>query len=949
MKKIYLMAASFMLFSTAMISQSFNNASTMLSTSYHSGGVTAVVDMDNDGLDDIVILDESVNLFVAYQQTDGTFNTSNYGAVSGEAQWGMCVGDIDNDGHLDVMCGGSYDLVHVINIDSPTVYTLTDLSWAYIFTQGCNMADIDNDGWLDAFFCHDDGHSAMPHNNGDGTFSNGAALIDLTFYPEVAGGNDNSGNYGSVWTDFDRDGDTDCFIAKCRQFINDPYDARRTNILLVNDGNNNYTDKAGERGLINLQQSWTSDFADLDNDGDFDCFLTTHSGTLEIYANDGLGYFTNVTAGSGLEVSGFFLQGKFHDFDNDGYLDLIHAGGDHGFYHNNGDMTFTSMPNTFAANDVMHSFAIGDLNHDGYLDLYANYGDNYVTPDLANSDRIFMNSGGDNGFIAFDLAGTISNTEAVGAIVEIHGPWGTQIREIRAGESYGITNTQMCHFGIGSATSIDYAVIYWPAGGVKVIDNPAINTWHEITEGECPSPTAAISAQGDLVMCPGESVVISIDQSEGSYQWSNGSTESTITASQSGSYYLLVWDTEGCGGISNAINVIVQPDPIPSITVSGETQFCEGGSVQLISSLGNNYTWSNAQPTQAITVTTSGTYSVEVVGGCQTLTSSSVEVIVYDAPLAVNVNDVTISTPSTVTLSTTGNDIRWYATQNATTPLYMGNDFTTPLVNATTSYWVEDMIVHGGDPANGAKAAKESNSESGYLSNGNYWIVFDALENMVINTVKVYAGSAGNRTIQVVDGNGNVVSQGTFNIPMGESVVNLNLFVPQGTGYGLRASGNLVDLWRDKDLSTDVPLDYPYTVGSLATITGTTVSGDIKDNYYYFFYDWNVETESFECPSERTEVQVIFTGIEELIGTNSMKLYPNPASSFLNVNFESTTFALMHVRLLDQVGKVVLNTQWNTSVGGNSNQLDVNNIAPGFYQLEFELNGHKALAKIVVE
>lgn len=65
--------------------------------------------------------------------------------------------------------------------------------------------------------------------------TDGAAMMDLTFYPET-NGNDNSGNYGSVWTDFDRDGDVDLFIAKCRQFIDDPYDPRRTNILMVNDG-----------------------------------------------------------------------------------------------------------------------------------------------------------------------------------------------------------------------------------------------------------------------------------------------------------------------------------------------------------------------------------------------------------------------------------------------------------------------------------------------------------------------------------------------------------------------------------------------------------------------------------------------------------------------------------------------------------------------------------------
>ncbi len=937
-----------MLFSTLMISQSFTNSNSLLPVASHSGGVTGVVDMDNDGLDDIVIMDESVHLFVAYQQMDGTFEMSDYGVVSSEGQWGMSVGDIDNDGHLDVICGGSYDNVHVINIDSPTVFAQTELQWANIFTQGSCIGDIDNDGWLDAFICHDDGHSAILHNNGDGTFANGAAMMNLTFYPEV-NGNDNSGNYGSVFTDFDRDGDLDCFIAKCRQFIDDPYDPRRTNVLLVNDGNNNYSDKAGERGLINLQQSWTSDFADLDNDGDFDCFLTTHSNTLEIYENNGLGYFTDVTAGSGLALSGFYLQAKFHDFDNDGYLDLIHAGGVHRYFHNNGDMTFTNIPNTFPSDNGMHTFAIGDLNHDGYLDLYAGYGDGYINPILENDDILFLNNGGDNGFIAFDLEGTMSNKEAVGAIVEIHGPWGTQIREVRAGESYGITNTQICHFGIGSATSVEYAIIFWPAGGVQVIQNPAINTWHEIIEGECQPSIAVISTQDDTSICPGESVVLNVDEADVNYTWVDGSAESTLTVTESGAYHLITWDELGCGGVSNTIEVVVQNDPIPSITIDGDLIFCEGGSVQLISSSGDSYVWSNEQISPAITVTTSGTYNVQVTGPCQTLASEAVEIIVYDAPSAVNVNDVTLTSPSTVTLSATGNNIRWYATQNATTPLATGNDFTTPIINASTSYWVEDALIYGGTPGDGGRSDQDNSSESAYFGTASYWLVFDAYEDIVIKTVKVFSEAPGNRTIQVVDAGGNVVSQGTYNIPGGEQVVNLDLFVPQGNGYGLKVSSSLVDLWRDKDFSTGTPYDFPYSLGTLGSITGTTVQGNNFDNAYYFFYDWHVETPSFDCVGERTEVQIIFTGIEEVIGTNNMNLYPNPASSALFVNFESTTFGLMQVRLLDQVGKVVLNTQWNTSVGGNRNELDLNNIAPGFYQVEFELNGHKASAKIVVE
>ena len=168
-----------------------------------------------------------------------------------------------------------------------------------------------------------------------------------------------------------------------------------------------------ERGLVFYEQSWTVDFADTDNDGDLDCLITNHSTTLFLFENDGLGYFTNITEGSGLQIEGFFLQAKMEDFDNDGYVDLVYAGGTHSFLHNNGDGTFTQMT-VFAAGDTMHSFAFGDVNRDGSVDLYASYGDGYVNPDSDHEDILWVNEGNDNNWITFELEGFQSNQDAVG-------------------------------------------------------------------------------------------------------------------------------------------------------------------------------------------------------------------------------------------------------------------------------------------------------------------------------------------------------------------------------------------------------------------------------------------------------------------------------------------------------------------------------------------------------
>lgn len=235
-------------------------------------------------------------MVIEFQRADGSFDRVEYGAVSTASQWGWALGDTDNDGILDVFCGGSYDGVHHMKIDGVTG-TVTDLNNGSIFMQCANMADMNNDGWLDAFACHDDGAPRQWYNDGIGTLDNYTG-IDFTTNPV----SDMSGNYGNTFTDFDNDGDIDFYITKCRQFISDPNDPRRWNRLFVNDGNGNYTDQATAYGLFNNGQNWASDFGDIDNDGDLDVVTVDYSDQMYLYENDGTGHFTEITAGSGLEV-----------------------------------------------------------------------------------------------------------------------------------------------------------------------------------------------------------------------------------------------------------------------------------------------------------------------------------------------------------------------------------------------------------------------------------------------------------------------------------------------------------------------------------------------------------------------------------------------------------------------------------------------------------------------
>ena len=81
------------------------------------------------------------------------------------------------------------------------------------------------------------------------------------------------------------------------------------------------------------------------------------------------------------------------------------------------------------------------------------------------------------------LKGTESNSNGIGARIDIYGDWGKQMREVRSGQGFSHMNSLTAHFGIGSSTQIDKMTITWPSGTVDEIINPDINTLHEIEEG----------------------------------------------------------------------------------------------------------------------------------------------------------------------------------------------------------------------------------------------------------------------------------------------------------------------------------------------------------------------------------------------------------------------------------------------------------------------------------
>jgi len=463
-----------------------NNSSLVPNNSIQSHHAIGVVDLNGDGKDDIIRIDNGEMIYVSYQNepnqaftTEFILEMDNSGQSSANT-WGVCAGDLDNDGLNDIVCGGFYNGIYIIKSTDSGLDDVSVISDDETFVQGINTFDIDNDGLLDIFSCDDNDLSEVFMNDGSGNYVLDYSIIN----PESDENSDNSGNYGSVFTDIDNNGHCDLYIAKCRQGVQNDEDPRRINLAFMNDGEGNWTSEGVERNLDSGAQTWIADFGDIDNDGDMDVMFGNHDIQSQLYLNDGNGIFTDITEEADLDGAFQLLcvQGVFEDFDNDGYVDYLMTGGATSFLaFNNGDGTFDVFDDLL--NEQTNSFALGDLNRDGFIDIMTASG-GYSSGSNSDPDQFLFNDGNENNFVNFELVGTESNINGIGARVTIEGPWGTQIRDVLSGRSYGIQCSLNQNFGLGTSEEIDQVTITWPSGITDTYTNVPGNTFITVTEGE---------------------------------------------------------------------------------------------------------------------------------------------------------------------------------------------------------------------------------------------------------------------------------------------------------------------------------------------------------------------------------------------------------------------------------------------------------------------------------
>jgi hypothetical protein len=146
-------------------------------------------------------------------------------------------------------------------------------------------------------------------------------------------------------------------------------------------------------------------------------------------------------------------------------------------FRNVGDGTFADVgwPNGADRAEDGRGLAVLDFDRDGRLDLLLR---NYRQP-----AGLLWNRGASRNWIGFELIGTRSNRDAVGARVRLRTGDRWQTRVVTAGSGFISASSRRQHFGLGDAKKVDEVEISWPSGQRTVIRDLEVNRFHQITEG----------------------------------------------------------------------------------------------------------------------------------------------------------------------------------------------------------------------------------------------------------------------------------------------------------------------------------------------------------------------------------------------------------------------------------------------------------------------------------
>lgn len=401
----------------------------------------------------------------------------------------------------------------------------------YEHNSGSNWGDLDNDGDPDLY---NDGEIFL--NDGEGSFSYGnkvtdrnevnAIWIDLNndsfldiltnvyfernyaylnlgngSFKEIEGGDFSikgvGGSQSFSMADVDNDGDLDVLEANLCYF--DACDPLIPNTLYINNNDGTLTAVDTDSPLVKVvMQSPGSSWGDYDNDGDMDVYVLSMMDKEDIlFRNDGNLQFASITLDPEKASNKWPYNSSWGDLNNDGYLDLFVSVVPDGnminpdcswfqnmMYLNRGDGTFYRLKSGDIVNDGGEPHVMNDFDNDGDLDIIIGHG-NGARPYLV---YVYLNNGNDYHWLNISCEGTMSNRSAIGTRIKVKAKVGEEsiwmTREISQENGVHACNGPRLHFGLGIAEKADSVIVRWPNGLVETYNAIPADHFYKATEGQ---------------------------------------------------------------------------------------------------------------------------------------------------------------------------------------------------------------------------------------------------------------------------------------------------------------------------------------------------------------------------------------------------------------------------------------------------------------------------------